>query len=254
MIDPDSCIVKIDVREKSLILLLQDLIPFCTEALIVGDITFTSNNKTCLIIERKTMSDFYSSIVDGRYREQKNRLKMLPKDVKICYLIEDFGSSGKLAFTETAKVNVLSGAMENLILTHNMFILPSFNISHTAKYVVNIHKKICSGAFTNFNFDSVTSADATKEINTYVSTPKKKGEHAMSNIFKAQLMLIKGLTSSTADKIVEIYPTVFKLIQKYQSLSGKDEYISVLSEIQLSKKKLGKALSERIYKVYMGLG
>ena len=45
------------------------------ENLDLGDIIIKKDEKVILIIERKTLQDLYSSINDGRYKEQKVRLK-----------------------------------------------------------------------------------------------------------------------------------------------------------------------------------
>ena len=43
--------------------------------LLVGDINYEIDNKLVLIIERKTVNDLSQSIKDGRYREQKARIR-----------------------------------------------------------------------------------------------------------------------------------------------------------------------------------
>ena len=50
-----------------------DLIKF--ENLDLGDILIKYNNETKFIFERKTIRDLSDSIKDGRYHEQKQRLK-----------------------------------------------------------------------------------------------------------------------------------------------------------------------------------
>ena len=64
----------IDNREHSLINKLRNNHIFNVEQLDIGDIIFKKNNNIIFIIERKTISDFKSSICDKRYREQKARL------------------------------------------------------------------------------------------------------------------------------------------------------------------------------------
>ena len=51
-------------------------IPISFQSLDIGDIQLVSqsDNSIQYIIERKSISDLYSSINDGRYREQKARL------------------------------------------------------------------------------------------------------------------------------------------------------------------------------------
>ena len=72
----------IDNRERDLIKWFEDhndkynenKIQFSKENLDLGDIIFKKNGKMVILIERKTFSDLSSSIKDGRYKEQKNRI------------------------------------------------------------------------------------------------------------------------------------------------------------------------------------
>ena len=52
----------------------------------IGDLQVWWNEELYLTIERKTIPDLNSSILDGRYREQKCR--MLANSNKILYLLE----------------------------------------------------------------------------------------------------------------------------------------------------------------------
>ena len=78
------------------------------------------NTTIKLAIERKSINDLYSSIIDGRFREQKSRLlDSLGDSNKICYLIE--GSSSKLITTK--KVNMIRGSIVNLIFKHRYSVI-----------------------------------------------------------------------------------------------------------------------------------
>ena len=84
-----SIICKIDNRERDIIQKFDDNI--VKENLDIGDIQiiYKDNNdeKLLVIIERKTYDDLSTSIKDGRYKEQKQRIKDSGIKYKI-YLIE----------------------------------------------------------------------------------------------------------------------------------------------------------------------
>jgi ERCC4-type nuclease len=64
--------IEIDCREAKLIAALQVYpITIVSKALDVGDICIKHNNSIAVVIERKTTNDLASSIVDGRYKDQK---------------------------------------------------------------------------------------------------------------------------------------------------------------------------------------
>ena len=72
----------IDNREKHLIELLKKRYPelvFSIQQLDIGDIHVLYKGILVVVIERKTIADLIASIKDGRYREQKLRLKALLK-------------------------------------------------------------------------------------------------------------------------------------------------------------------------------
>lgn len=78
--------MNLDFRERALIERLPEA---QVKSLVLGDIVIEQDGVERVIIERKTGSDLSSSICDGRYREQSERLAacgLPPRDV--IYLIE----------------------------------------------------------------------------------------------------------------------------------------------------------------------
>ena len=61
-------------------------IKFTIENLELGDINFVYNGELILIIERKSLKDLISSVKDGRYKEQKARMKAF---MQVMYIIEE---------------------------------------------------------------------------------------------------------------------------------------------------------------------
>ena len=67
----------IDTREKnkiSCLIILNFKKYVTTQNLDIGDIIFKYQDMTLLLIERKTVEDSGSSILDGRHKEQKYRI------------------------------------------------------------------------------------------------------------------------------------------------------------------------------------
>ena len=102
-----SFIIKIDNREKKILDILDNSdnkLSYVKENLDLGDIQFISQetNDILILIERKTLSDLSSSIKDGRYKEQKNRiLNTVLANVRKIYIFEgnntnDFELSQKI--------------------------------------------------------------------------------------------------------------------------------------------------------------
>ena len=91
-------LIKIDIRETSLLHLIINLISVVpsfksikvkTETLPIGDIIINDETEDRIIIERKSITDLLASIKDGRYEEQSYRLNGIPHhNHNIVYLIE----------------------------------------------------------------------------------------------------------------------------------------------------------------------
>ena len=85
--------ITIDVREHELIQLAgEKKIPIQTEQLPIGDILIRHADQT-LVFERKTLADLAASIKDGRYSEQRQRLKSTYPFHRVTFIIEGNASS-----------------------------------------------------------------------------------------------------------------------------------------------------------------
>lgn len=247
---PYTTILIIDSREQQLKTELYKInSTFFTEQLPVGDIIYARQyscecgedihpkRNILFICERKTMSDLYSSILSGRYAEQRERLKS--SGVKIAYILE--GNLNVSLFNpgknSSPKMTIL-GALENMILYHNIYILPTTSVEHTANSINNIRKKLETK-------EMVTGVDAASIVSL---TPRK--DKIMNNIYENQLLLIPGVSIKVAKTILETYPTIRSLIDAYDSKIIQKEKELLLAELHVGKKKLGKVLSIRIYEVY----
>ena len=121
----------IDTREKKLIELLREKdIDHEVEQLDVGDIHI-KNEFSTIVIERKTIVDMLASVKDGRYREQKERLKIYNHKL---YIIENdqFDSTNK----------VLSGVYFSTMIRDKIGILYSNSLEQTIQYIQTMLNKM----------------------------------------------------------------------------------------------------------------
>lgn len=236
--------------------------PFTTRQLPVGDVVFQisnemneideetdqpgekSNSVPVLICERKTGNDFLCSIKGGRYSEQRERLKpLINSGVKIVYIVEGYHELNKtsvfnplLSKTKATDLAIVGGAIENLILYHDIYVLPTLSTAHTAKTLYNILKKL-----------------EKEPLHTTISVPitlTPKKEKILDNIHEQQMLLIPGVSPTVVKAIRERYPTLRSLIKAYDEMNNEIERETMLSEISLGKRKLGKVLSKRIHDIY----
>ena len=237
----------IDYRENTLINLLQDKYPdlsFITENLPVGDIFLRLDDKPLFIIERKTISDLVSSIKDGRYREQKARLKQTVPDNRILYLIE-----GKLPSIDCDQINRVSyksvyGSLIHTMVRDGNFVYRTDSIAESAFFISDLvtrWKNLKDPWFTE-NSTNI-SISTTQKI-------RKKGDISTSVCFECQLSQIPSISVNKARIISCQYPNMRSFCQ-WISETSTEQRPQVLANLSMTNsdnktKKIGKASAQKI--------
>lgn len=217
-------------------------------SLPVGDFIIQSDLSNIdtveMIIERKSIKDLCASITDGRFREQKRRLFDSVKDSsRITYIIEGIRKIQVLEGVEKQNIlsqNIISGSILNLIYKHNYRVVQTENKLDTFNNILLLYKKFKNGDFKQ---------DINTQTVELVTKSKKISENKLIN----QLCLISGVSSKTADVIINEmkFTSIQDIITSYLSKSSEKEKEEMLCNIIIdnSKKirKVGNALSKKIY-------
>ena len=217
-------------------------------SLPVGDFIIQSDISNIdtieMIIERKSIKDLCASITDGRFREQKRRLFDSVKDSsRITYIIEGIRKIQVLEGVEKQNIlsqNIISGSILNLIYKHNYRVVQTENKLDTFNNILLLYKKFKNGDFKQ---------DINTQTVELVTKSKKISENKLIN----QLCLISGVSSKTADVVINEmkFTSIQDIITSYLSKSSEKEKEEMLCNIIIdnSKKirKVGNALSKKIY-------
>lgn len=210
------------------------------EVLPLGDILFrTDDDKDVLLIERKTFSDLFASIKDGRYEEQSYRLlhssQIMPHS--IIYLIE-----GVLSQLHTPlEKKVLYSTMTSLNYFKGFSVHRSSGVRESAEWLLQMGEKIeknfqknklpyyLTDPFLNhFRSKQRDSSNNNIEITEenqiqtssadYCRVVKKIKKDNINNENFGQIILcqIPGISSTTALAIMKNYSTFPDFIQKLQ--------------------------------------
>jgi ERCC4-type nuclease len=259
----------IDYREQDFIKLLSDYciiendmikavtlnnveIKFKITSLPIGDFiildNIEDNNTIRLAIERKSIRDLCSSITDGRFREQKQRLLDSINDPsKVCYLIEGIkhiNNSDKLTLSHT----IINGSLLNLIFKHQYRLIQTENKLDTFNNIILLYKK-----FKNNDFENDNNQNKVKLI--------KRSDKIKDNKLLNQLCLIPGVSSKIAEVIIQnvglenVNLSIKSLIDTYTLLNDEIKCENYLTDIVISDngqkvRKIGKALSKKIYEYF----
>jgi len=229
----------LDNREGKLIDYFKDKPRILIEQLELGDIIFrindNDNTEVKYIIERKSVSDLYSSIKDGRYREQKARLLANYPLSKIIYLIE-----GSIPYKNDS---TYFGSVVNMLLRDNIKVFQCANINQSIMFIETIQKRFEANAeFLNETSGSGLNGGSSTEYLNTIKT-KKKDNMTPENYQIIVLAQIPGMSVAKAKAILEKYNTLENVIYNIKTYSHEN-----IAEIKINNRKIGNKVSERILK------
>ena len=209
--------LKIDYREKKIIDLLNKndelkakKYDFTVDNLTLGDIVICDDNdKEILLIERKSISDLASSIIDGRYNEQSYRLNNNElHNHNIMYLIE-----GNLQmhrpYSNINKKTIYS-SMVTLNYHKGFSVMRSMNVPESVDIIVRMFDKLVrenkEGFYQNHN-TNISEYTPENQKTEYVDVIKseKKSNITPENIHIIMLCQIPHISSITAKSILKYY-------------------------------------------------
>lgn len=199
----------IDNRESLLIQKLSILTHIETFQLILGDIIIGySIDKPLIIIERKTFTDIFASLKDGRYNEQSLRLKHSSNIHlhNIIYLLE-----GNISILSTEKRKLLYSCITSIQLFKGFSVLLSSNIDETVNILLNMINKINNNFkknnFLYYNNDNITSNNTSiDESYLSIGIKKNKSDNIVpENIGSIILSQIPNINHSTSQVIMQPY-------------------------------------------------
>jgi ERCC4-type nuclease len=249
--------LEIDTRENKIKTLFSEIDPSILEkyqitvkSLDLGDFVFKLGEEAVLVIERKSLTDLYQSITDGRHREQKKRLFSTYPKSKIIFLIE--GNIYGEDFSDK-KVKIIQSSILNTIIRDNTRIIQTMDIADTFNTLKQIYEKLLKNP-EFFQTETQSGGSTITETDDYANTIKLKKKDNMTPQLCQQLWLaqIPGMSTTFASIILEKYTSVPNLITSYNNLETIEEKKKMLVEIPITTKtgktrKLGKVLAERIY-------
>ncbi|XP_005813911.1 crossover junction endonuclease MUS81 [Xiphophorus maculatus] len=215
------------------------------------------------IIERKRMDDLCGSIIDGRFREQKFRLKRCGLRRPI-YLVE--GSSSSAAHLSLPEAT-LQQAIVNTQVLDGFFVKRVQDVRESAAYLT-VMTRYLSKLYQNQTLvcrsrelegdvpsDEEESGNPSCSLISFAEfnhgAVKNKCQ-TVREVFARQLMQISGLSGHKAAAILEQYGTPHSLLAAYEKCGSESEKEKLLSCIRYGKLKrnLGPALSRTVYQLY----
>ncbi|XP_075044739.1 structure-specific endonuclease subunit MUS81 [Mixophyes fleayi] len=213
------------------------------------------------VIERKRMDDLCGSIIDGRFREQKFRLKRCGLHHPI-YLVENYGSAQHLSIPETT----LQQAIVNTQVIDGFFVKRTKDVRESAAYLT-IMTRYLQNMYSNKTLLSCTKEEAGKcegvlrhdaqscilmEFKEFNEGAMKNKAQTVKEVFARQLMQISGVSGEKATAVLERYNTPASLLSAYECCSTTEEREKLLSNVKCGKlqRNLGPVLSKTVSQLY----
>ena len=251
--------VLLDIRERALLVELNGIIKtknlpvnIETASLDVGDIQiFRCDDddegvlkKTMVaVIERKTVQDFYSSIRDGRYAEQKVRFRALTALIKL-YIIE--GDVYDSVYRGKFPSDYLLQRLMRLQFMYNISIVQTPNILRTAEYILLLIRKLTNNSLVCKEEDD--TKEETSPIYKESISIVKKENMTPATVYYLQLKQIPGFAGTTVNAIVSVYHNLPDLLKSLQTTPEE------VSKIKINEKRqLGMKAVENMKKYLLGV-
>ncbi|XP_070283643.1 crossover junction endonuclease MUS81 isoform X2 [Myotis yumanensis] len=214
------------------------------------------------IVERKRLDDLCSSIIDGRFREQKFRLKRCGLGRRV-YLVEEHGSVHNLSLPEST----LLQAVTNTQVIDGFFVKRTADIKESAAYLALLTRGLerlyqghtlrsrlwgTSGDPESGSGPSPNPLCSLLTFNDFNAGAIKNKAQSVREVFARQLMQVRGVSGEKAAALVDRYSTPASLLAAYDACATPKEQEMLLSTIKCGQlqRNLGPALSRTLFQLY----
>ncbi|MCJ1463592.1 Crossover junction endonuclease mus81 [Pseudocyphellaria aurata] len=221
------------------------------------------------IVERKRLDDLVGSIKDGRFHEQKFRLRK--SGVKnVVYVIEEFSMSSEriLHFQEAIESSIASTQV-----VEGYFVKKTLKLDDTIRYLARMtlmlksmyeSKPIYIIPTTHLNPHTYipllshlgrTTPNISHNITyaAFASLASKSDSLTLRDVFLKMLMCTRGVTGEKALEVQKCWKTPREFIEALEGCGGKKEREVMLDARlggKVGRKKIGKTISGKIAEIW----
>jgi ERCC4-type nuclease len=182
-----------------------------TECVVVG-----------CVVERKTVADLASSICDGRYHEQKMRLRDCAVKSKL-YIVEGLSLTGGLPRHSIVTTGSLRTAMVATSVDFGIAVVRTRGLDHTVSLLSTLHRR---------NQSQFSQAHRNRQLYTFMSLQKyqqlygKRSANTTGELLMYQLKQIPGCSTATALALHKKFETFAKMMQWMNRTPPQDAVVS----------------------------
>lgn len=235
-----------DYRERDIIKSLKALIgkkgkniEVINENLSLGD--FIVNDT--ILVERKSLADLASSIYDGRYREQSDRLIDFKREnphMKVFYFIE--GNMNLFSPKGNIGIDAIKGALFSLQYEKGFFVMQTTNVMDTTSMLIKFSEKEMK-LKSKREKETIQPTNMNDNQETpHIVSKTKSSQITKDNIGILMLTMVPGVSQQSAQFILshfnnDIYELLFELHNDN----------TILDSMKMNNRKLSSAMIRKIY-------
>ncbi|KAI8076255.1 hypothetical protein BDF21DRAFT_494981 [Thamnidium elegans] len=254
-----------------------------TRALDVGDVIWVARKRNSTgedqelfldyIVERKRLDDLVSSIKDGRYVEQKKRLRVSGAE-KVIYVVEEYSREDAIRFG----LQAVQTAMSSLQIVEGFYLRRTDSVDETIDFLISA-TKIMNRIYQNTTLYSIPVDIVTRQ--NYLDLKKafrakaernsilhksaylikyplfaelntKNGSTTVGEVYMRMLMTIRGVNAERAMSLSKIYPTPHALLKAFQGKTVEEgkKLAKYVTRNHISRRRWGNAASEQLYNIW----
>lgn len=183
-----------------------------------------------LVMERKRITDFEASFLDGRYREQRGRILSFcqPRGAQPIYLLEGAWTTLTGRITKKAMIKLLN----RLTLRYQIPLLHTDAVEETAEWIECLLEQWT---------EDPTALKRTQElvkVSDGLHVQKKQNAADPKAFLMACLAQCTGVSVRAAESLVAMYPTLTQIM----ALTAKE-----LEDHRVGARRLGPAVAKRLW-------
>ncbi|XP_075974985.1 mus81 structure-specific endonuclease subunit [Anticarsia gemmatalis] len=229
-------------------------------SLKVGDFTWIARHKEHkdqelvlpYVIERKRMDDLGASIKDGRFHEQKFRLRKCGLK-NVVYMVENYGSNKHVGLP----IQHLMQALANTRVQDGFKVHITGSLTDSARFLAMMTKRLTI-RYQEKNlkgFNDKSTGEFLMTFTYFNQASAKTKALTVTETFIKLLLQLKGVSVEKAVAITKKYSTPRSLIIAYQKCSANQGEI-LLANLKHGElgRNVGPAVSKAVYQLFSNVG
>ncbi|XP_047530955.1 crossover junction endonuclease MUS81 [Vanessa atalanta] len=224
-------------------------------SLKVGDFTWVARHKTSneelvlpYVVERKRMDDLGASIKDGRFHEQKFRLRKCGLK-HVIYMVESYGKNKYVGLP----VQTLMQGLANTRVQDDFKVHVTDSLTHSTRFLAMMTLRL-TFEFKNKRLKGHNKESCNDILMTFEFFNKssiKNKPLSVTDTFIKLILQLKGVSVEKALAITNVYKTPIALIKAYELCTEKEGEILLANlKCGLTTRNVGPSVSKTIYQFF----